>query len=532
MTVKIAPSPRQQFLDTNGDPYSGAQLFTYTAGTTTKENTYTTSDGLTANANPIVLDSSGRTPFGVWLTAGVVYKFVLAPSTDTDPPASPIFTEDNVSGTNDTVTISGSQWAASAMTPTYVSGTQFTVVGDQTSTLDVGRRCQFTVSAGTVYGNILTSVFTSLTTVTMTMDAGDALDAGLSSFNVGILSGTGHSVPKLTDALWTQNGVAVVGSANAFTADNTHTGKIIMSGKAIDEAVHTEAANATTSDIWAGGNTCLLSGGVVTFTDVADAPQAGAVRYVVANDAHVITDNANLEVDGNANYTCAAGDVLRFEAKTTSTFRVSIVSHGDNALVTATATQEGLVELATEAEVQTGTDASRVPSVDSLRKGMLVHGTYTATTSGTSHTFSSIPSWVKKFSVFLVGVSTNGTSGVMLRLGDSGGIETTGYLSSTAVIASGSGTAADNHTNGFILTTGAITTAAATTREGKFTFSLVDEATNLWNCSAVVGESAAATVMTIGGHKALSDTLTQVELSTEGGTDTFDAGNWQIMYEG
>ena len=114
-------------------------------------------------------------------------------------------------------------------------------------------------------------------------------------------------------------------------AGGTLTGDLNMSAKAINEATHTEAAHATTSDIWTGGNTCLLSGSVVTFTDVADAPAVGAVRYVVANAAHVITDNSSLEVDGNANYTCAAGDLLRFEAKTTSTFRVSVVAHGDGA---------------------------------------------------------------------------------------------------------------------------------------------------------------------------------------------------------
>lgn len=230
MTVKIAPAPRQQFLDTSGDPYSGAKLFSYAAGTTTKQNTYTTSAGDVANSNPIVLDSSGRTPYGVWLTAGQTYKFVLAPSNDIDPPASPIFTEDNISGTNDTATIASAQWAASAMTPTYVSGTQFTVVGDQTSTLDVGRRLQLTVSAGTVYGHITTSAYTSLTTVTLVMDAGQALDAGLSAFNVSILSGTDHSVPKLADALWTAIGVVVPAANTTFSGNNTFSGISTFSG--------------------------------------------------------------------------------------------------------------------------------------------------------------------------------------------------------------------------------------------------------------------------------------------------------------
>ncbi len=137
---------------------------------------------------------------------------------------------------------------------------------------------------------------------------------------------------QLATALTNETGSGAACFATAPTIVGlTATGDITMSGKSVNEAVHTEAAHATTSDIWTGGNTCLLSGSAVTFTDVADAPAVGAVRYVVANAAHVITDNAALEVDGNANYTCAIGDLLRFEAKTTSTFRVSVVAHGDGA---------------------------------------------------------------------------------------------------------------------------------------------------------------------------------------------------------
>ena len=128
----------------------------------------------------------------------------------------------------------------------------------------------------------------------------------------------------------TGSGAAVFGTAPTLVG-LTATGDITMTAKSVNGAVHTEAAHATTSDIWSGGNTCLLSGAVVTFTDVADAPQAGAVRFVVANAAHVFTDNAALELDGNANYTCAANDVLMFTAKTTSTFRVNVIAHGDTA---------------------------------------------------------------------------------------------------------------------------------------------------------------------------------------------------------
>ena len=95
-TGTIAPFPKHHFLDSNGDPLAAALLFTYEAGSTTKLATYTDVNLSVANANPIVLDSAGRAT--IFLSAAS-YKFVLAPSTDTDPPTSPIWTVDNVSAT-------------------------------------------------------------------------------------------------------------------------------------------------------------------------------------------------------------------------------------------------------------------------------------------------------------------------------------------------------------------------------------------------------------------------------------------------
>lgn len=93
-TTSLAPVPVLQFLDANGAPLSGALLFTYAAGTTTKLATYTDSTGGTPNTNPVVLDSRGSAP--VWLTTGSSYKFVLAPKGSSDPPTNPIFTVDNI----------------------------------------------------------------------------------------------------------------------------------------------------------------------------------------------------------------------------------------------------------------------------------------------------------------------------------------------------------------------------------------------------------------------------------------------------
>ena len=67
----------QQFFDDNGVPLAGGLIYTYQAGSSTPLVTYTTNNGTIANANPIVLDASGRTPQQIWLLAGFSYKFIL-----------------------------------------------------------------------------------------------------------------------------------------------------------------------------------------------------------------------------------------------------------------------------------------------------------------------------------------------------------------------------------------------------------------------------------------------------------------------
>lgn len=195
--VALAPIARQQFLDSNGNPLVGAKLFTYVAGTNTKQDTYTDSTGTVANTNPILLDSSGRAPYGVWLKEAY-YKFVFAPATDTDPPTSPIFTEDNlIAVTPSLVEAETSQWIASNLTPTYLSATSFSVVGDVTTSFEVGRRVKATIAAGFVYGTILSSSYAvGVTTVTLRNDS-TVLNNTLSAVAYSVLTFTNPAIPNV-----------------------------------------------------------------------------------------------------------------------------------------------------------------------------------------------------------------------------------------------------------------------------------------------------------------------------------------------
>ena len=96
VSISLFAGAGWQFFDSNGVPLAGGLLYTYAAGTTTPQATYTTSTGSIANANPIVLDSAGRTANEIWLTDGSSYKFILKTSTGTQ-----IGSYDNISGGND-----------------------------------------------------------------------------------------------------------------------------------------------------------------------------------------------------------------------------------------------------------------------------------------------------------------------------------------------------------------------------------------------------------------------------------------------
>lgn len=189
-------APAQQWIDANGNPRSGYKLFQYEAGTSAKKTTYTDDTGAVANANPIILDSSGMCSSGVFGTTGA-YKLVLAPPTDTDPPLSPVWTRDGVAGINDVAASEPDEWVTSALAPTYIGATSFSVAGDQTATFQVGRRIRATLSGSTRFGFIATSSFgAGITTIGVTLDSG-SLDATLSAVAYGLLSEINHSVPKV-----------------------------------------------------------------------------------------------------------------------------------------------------------------------------------------------------------------------------------------------------------------------------------------------------------------------------------------------
>ena len=156
---------------------------------------------------------------------------------------------------------------------------------------------------------------------------------------------------------------------------------------------------------------------------------------------------------------------------------------------------------------------------------LIQSGTAVASTSGTSIDFTSIPAWVKRITVMFDGVSTSGSSNPQIQLGDSGGIETTGYISVGTYL--GSVTSGSSYTTGFGFLSGGSTNVLS----GLVIISLLNNNTFVATGDMAGSGGGAGFRYGTSGSKTLSAALDRVRITTVNGTDTFDAGSINILYE-
>ena len=162
-------------------------------------------------------------------------------------------------------------------------------------------------------------------------------------------------------------------------------------------------------------------------------------------------------------------------------------------------------------------------AIRTLGESQLVMGTAQSTATGaTIYDFSGIPSWAKRITVMLQGVSLSGTDSILIQIGDSGGLENTGYISSGTGFTGTAGSTVNN-TTGFILPTD----TAAYIVSGCVV--LTNLTGNVWIASGA-GKLATSASWVCGGDKTLSATLDRVSVIRTG-TNTFDAGTVNIMWE-
>ncbi len=246
---------------------------------------------------------------------------------------------------------------------------------------------------------------------------------------------------------------------------------------------------------------------------------------------------ASTTIGGNA--IADASDNLSFFAATTSLQLLGVISDetGTGALVFGTAPTIASAVLNTAVsgtavldEDAMGSDsATQIATQQSIKKyvddNTITLGTEQASTSGTAIDFTSIPAGTKKITIMFVGVSGDGTEELLIQIGDSGGVEATGYTSVAATASLDSAVV----TSGFVVS---VTGAAADVYHGSIILTLEDLTGFTWTLHSCFMASGGVTEVHNGaGSKSLSAELDRVRITFTGTPDDFDAGAINIQYE-
>lgn len=203
---------------------------------------------------------------------------------------------------------------------------------------------------------------------------------------------------------------------------------------------------------------------------------------------------------------------------------MAFVSDNTGTLNILTGTGSGTTALSIDAS-QNVTVTGTLTATNGV-SGALRSATAVASTSGTSIDFTGLPTGLKRITVVFNGVSTTGTtsSTFLIQIGDSSGISNTGY---SGACYNAAGPASGTYTAGFGVTT--FNSPQASNFSGQLVISSVNSG-NAWSAFGVFAAVIGAVPVTAGG-KTLAGTLDRVRITTPNGTDTFDAGTINILYE-
>ena len=316
----------------------------------------------------------------------------------------------------------------------------------------------------------------------------------------------------------------------AGTYSNANISAALTYGTATGTRLVSTNATITTGTITTGVIPTLTSSTATfgTTTSTAATITSGTVTNLASTTGTIATLNSTTGTIGNLSTTLAGDFTISSGTGTLGTTGVTAGTYGSaSAIPFLTVDAKGRVTAAT-----TGT-FSTTPADGSITPAKLsqpfTSGTAVASTSGTAIDFTGIPSWVKRITLMFAGVSTNGASTPwLIQLGDSGGVEITGYLATgSRLTATGAASAASSV--GFNLV---VDNASTNICHGSMTITLLDLSQNLWVASGVFANSALTETNVLAGSKSLSATLDRVRVTTTNGTDAFDAGSVNIMYEG
>lgn len=323
-------------------------------------------------------------------------------------------------------------------------------------------------------------------------------------------------------------GVSIAENMNPSDVNNAIRA-VMADGRAALGTKGADIASATTTDLGAVSGLFHDITGTTTITGFGTIA-AGIWKVLKFEGALTLTHNAtSLILLGGQNRTTADGDIGIYVSEGSGNWReVACFKKGVGATL-MDLTDPGADRIlfwddsaGAYKHLTAGTNLTITDTTIAASNTTLTLATMQASTSGTAIDFTSIPAGVKRITVMLSGVSTNGTSGIYLQIGDAGGLETTGYNGGYCLEQTSQANSVAAITNGFIV-------GAGGTHHGTVVLTLIDSATFLWACHGTIFNTTATVLnWNMAGTKALSAELDRLSIVS---TDTFDAGSINIMYE-
>ncbi|QIG60028.1 hypothetical protein [Dishui Lake large algae virus 1] len=286
--------------------------------------------------------------------------------------------------------------------------------------------------------------------------------------------------------------------------------KVVIDGDLVVGGTIYNASNVDMNDLYPGGAVlgCNIGVGVINTSNLVD--------YAVTIPKIDFTSNLPVYFGGNV----GIGTTMSAANRLTVNGSVSLGSYTNIAAPANSLIVSGNVGIGTTIPLST-------LHVNGSIQGIITSMTQQATTTGTFIDFTNIPTWVKRITVIFNGVSSSSTSQHIVQLGTSSGFTTTGYTSYTGYYAA-SGSSAVTNAKGFV----SWNNANASLRYIIMTIVNISGYSWVESHSGGLGVSTTPYVISGGGSVTLSEPITSIRLTTDNGTDSFDAGSMNVQYEG
>lgn len=277
--------------------------------------------------------------------------------------------------------------------------------------------------------------------------------------------------------------------------------------------VNTRSVSSAISLVVSSGSTLGTASGLLNRLAVLAIDNAGTVELAVVNtESNQILDETGVistTAEGGVGAADSISTIYSTTARTNVPYRVVGFVESTQATAGTWATAPSKIQ---------GNGGLSFRNINKILNGISVSA------SGTAIDFTGIPSWVQRITIMFASISTNGTSVVQIQLGTSGGVETSGYASSGSDF-SATAVATSSITSGFQIENSG---AAAYSRSGTIIISKINNV--LWSSFGTMQQTTARAILS-GGSKSLSSNLDRVRITTVNGTDTFDSGAINILFE-